>query len=81
MAQDKDEDWVSYFGDFNATKKHFPNDVTDENKISYSYSDNQTGPLDFSNFTTDDFCQSNHSHAYLNVTCEFPINYAEPMYG
>lgn len=79
MAQDKD--WVDYFGDYNVTRKDIPSDIVDDNKIAYSYYDNQTGYPEYSNFSTDDFCQSNHSHVYLNVTCEFPINYAEPMYG
>ncbi|XP_045780828.1 uncharacterized protein LOC123877937 [Maniola jurtina] len=54
----------------------FP-EVTDRN---YSFADD-IPELGYSNFTSDDYCSSNHSHVYLNVTCEFPINYAEPMYG
>lgn len=79
-----DKDWVDYFGDFNSTKQIVDGDSTDLDisKINYNYYDNnQTGYPGYSNFTADDFCQSNHSHFYLNVTCEFPINYAEPMYG
>ncbi|XP_061725033.1 sex peptide receptor [Cydia pomonella] len=57
------------------------NDVIDVSpKINYTYYDNFTAP-DYTNFTTDNFCASNYSHVYLNVTCEFPIDYAEPMYG
>lgn len=49
-------------------------------RMNYSFFDNETVPA-YSNFTSDDYCSSNNSHVYLNVTCEFPINYAEPMYG
>ncbi|XP_028159569.1 sex peptide receptor-like [Ostrinia furnacalis] len=73
-----DKDWVEYFGDFsNKTKPKYEEYVPTEK--NYSYFDNQTDG--YSNFTSDDFCGSNHSHVYLNVTCEFPISYAEPMYG
>lgn len=34
----------------------------------------------YSNFSSIDFCP-NFSHVFINVTCEFPISYAEPMYG
>ncbi|PZC82848.1 hypothetical protein B5X24_HaOG209291 [Helicoverpa armigera] len=81
-AQDKD--WVDYFGDFNATKQIVDGDSTDLDisKVNYNYYDNGTGYPGYSNFSAaDDFCTSNHSHFYLNVTCEFPVNYAEPMYG
>lgn len=77
-----DKDWVDYFGDFNSTKLSVDTDTDfDNSKNGFNYYDNQTGYPRYSNFSADDFCQSNHSHFYLNVTCEFPINYAEPMYG
>lgn len=89
-------DWADYFGGhFNSnTRLNFKSGYHNEGGIystndvievpatiqaNYSFHDNQT--IDYSNFTSDDYCTSNNSHAYLNVTCEFPINYAEPMYG
>ncbi|KOB65246.1 Sex peptide receptor [Operophtera brumata] len=75
----KDKEWVDYFGDFNSTKL---NDIEVIPRINYTtnYFENST-ELFYSNFSSDDYCSSNNSHVYLNVTCEFPINYAEPMYG
>lgn len=49
-------------------------------KVNFSLFDDTLVP-EYSNITTADFCSSNESHTYLNVTCEFPISYAEPMYG
>lgn len=77
----KDKDWVDYFGaDYNISKPNAENDVAYFPKSNRTLYENVT-ELGYSNFTSDDFCSSNHSHVYLNVTCEFPINYAEPMYG
>lgn len=77
----KDKAWVEVFGHYNATR---PNEIDVLPKINDTaldnFYENSTG-FTYSNFTTDDYCSSNHSHVYLNVTCEFPIKYAEPMYG
>ncbi|XP_073965597.1 sex peptide receptor-like [Choristoneura fumiferana] len=86
-----DKEWADYFP-YNNTKNfksstfeeptYGANDVIDlASKVNFSYFDNQTTYPEYSNFTTDDYCTSNYSHFYLNVTCEIPINYAEPMYG
>ncbi|CAH2216112.1 jg437 [Pararge aegeria aegeria] len=82
MASEQD-DWLDNSLQYNLTRyqpidKLLP-EVSDT-RLNYSLSDNVTD-LGYSNFTSDDYCSSNHSHVYLNVTCEFPINYAEPMYG
>ena len=75
------DDWTEFFSvQNNITRKEdkFPEQIP---KLNYSYNENQSDIFEFTNFTSDDFCSSNYSRAYLNVTCEFPINYAEPMYG
>lgn len=84
MADDKD--WNDYFGTtYNVTRPKEPgnfdrhpfSDLADGNFSDY---DNTSIPK-FSDLPpTNDFC-ANFSHVYLNVTCEFAINYAEPMYG
>lgn len=77
-----DEYGIKIFED--STQVYGTNDVFDTlNAVKNNYSeyDNQTNYPEYSNFTTDDYCASNYSHIYLNVTCEFPISYAEPMYG
>ncbi|KAG6464466.1 hypothetical protein O3G_MSEX014532, partial [Manduca sexta] len=66
-----------YPSEYNASNLS-PDD--DAPRVNCTYCDNTTYPS-YSNFTSDDYCSSNHSHIYLNITCEFPINYAEPMYG
>lgn len=75
----KDKEWVDYFGDFNSTRLN-ENEVIPKINYTTNFYENNTELL-YSNFSSDDYCASNHSHVYLNVTCEFPINYAEPMYG
>lgn len=82
------DEWTDYTSLQNISRtfkpsidKKFPNDIIDLPRLNYSFSDNLTESLEYSNFTSEDYCSSNHSHVYLNVTCEFPINYAEPMYG
>ncbi|KPJ03732.1 FMRFamide receptor [Papilio xuthus] len=85
MADEKD--WIDYIASAsqNLTNIKTIDKINNINGMiphsNYSLNDNDTGFLEYSNFTTDDYCSSNHSHVYLNVTCEFPINYAEPMYG
>ncbi|CAH0718547.1 unnamed protein product, partial [Brenthis ino] len=76
------DDWTDYFGgQYNISRKEDKYPVILAPKLNYSYNENQSDVFEFSNFTSEDYCASNHSHVYLNVTCEFPINYAEPMYG
>ncbi|XP_045507922.1 sex peptide receptor isoform X1 [Colias croceus] len=85
MAHDKG--WAEYFqnsshSDFKPNDDIYPNGLDVAAKSNFNFYDNQT--LDdeyYSNITTDDYCSSNHSHVYLNITCQFPVNYAEPMYG
>ncbi|CAH2098812.1 unnamed protein product [Euphydryas editha] len=83
------DEWTDYFTPVqNISKtikpgidKILPNDIIDLPRLNYTFNDNLTESLEYTNFTSEDYCSSNHSHVYLNVTCEFPINYAEPMYG
>ncbi|GBP25724.1 hypothetical protein EVAR_12204_1 [Eumeta japonica] len=35
----------------------------------------------YGNFSDSDYCASKQAHVYVNVTCEVPINYAQPLYG
>ncbi|CAG9572974.1 unnamed protein product [Danaus chrysippus] len=83
MEQD---DWTDYFGvQYNISQPMIRTDskyVDSQLKINNSFTFNTTDVTEFyKNFTNDDYCTSNNSHSYLNVTCEFPISYAEPMYG
>ncbi|KAI5636213.1 hypothetical protein NE865_11052 [Phthorimaea operculella] len=68
-------DWPDYIPQYNQSKNFKPEEPP--NNFSSVFYDNETY---FTNYTTDNFCV-NYSHVYINVTCEFPINYAEPMYG
>lgn len=86
----QDRGWVDYYTQQNSTLIERTDNELDGSSVltsiaapnlNYSLYDNETSFPGYSNFTTDDYCSSNHSHVYLNVTCEFPINYAEPMYG
>lgn len=71
-----DGDLADYFGDLNIST------LNENPEWNSTTTYNETIPvLKYSNFSSDDFCSSNHSHVYLNVTCEFPINYASVMYG
>ncbi|CAH4037499.1 unnamed protein product [Pieris brassicae] len=75
--------WSEYYLN-NSRSNYKIEDAADfDDKSNYNYFENQTLDLEYheSNFSTDDYCSSNYSHVYLNVTCQFPVNYAEPMYG
>lgn len=82
MAHDKG--WTEYYLNNSHPIYKVDDDTADfGDKTNYNFYENHTLDLEYheSNFSTDDYCSSNYSHVYLNVTCQFPVNYAEPMYG